>query len=235
MIERLQNIGAVLRYNLQILAANLWWTLVGPLVLAVITFIPLFLERQEFRPSQAAGLAEGLMPIIGAFICAHALDAELRRQADEVLRAKRKPFWRTLLLRLTLGLLVTFGFGLAALGIARIALGEFVLWKLFLAGVPSTLFLAMVGLIVALLVRNAILSMILPLMYWLMDYGLGWYFNPLLVLSSYKFYLWEAEGVMAPLTEAADWDWWWISKIALGVVAAGLFVAIMRQVGRTSS
>lgn len=233
MIERLQNIGAVLRYNLQILAANLWWTLVGPLVLTVITFVPLFLERQEFRPSKAAGLAEGLMPIIGAFICAHALDAELRRRADEVLRAKRKPLWRTLLLRLALGLLVSFGFGLAALGIARIALGEFVLWKLFLAGVPSTLFLAMLGLLVALWVRNAILSLILPLMYWLIDYGLGWYFNPLLALSGYKYLLWKAEGEMAPMTWFSDW--WWVSKIGLVVVAAGLFVAVMRQVGRTSS
>jgi hypothetical protein len=170
------------------------------------------------------------MPILGAFICAHVLDVELRQGADEVLRSKARPLWRTVALRTAVGLLVVLLFGLLALGAARLALGEFSLLRVWLAAIPPTLFFAMLGLLIAMRMRNALLSLILPLILWFMDFLASWFFNPLLSLSTYKYHLLSQQGEMSPFTLFADW--WWVSKVALGVVAAGLFVRVVTSLER---
>jgi hypothetical protein len=231
----MDNVRALMRYNLQIVAANTLWVLIIPLIFTVLSVGGLFLTdllnpHWTFHPSNAAGLAEGLMPILGAFICAHVLDVELRQGADEVLRSKARPLWRTVALRTAVGLLVVLLFGLLALGAARLALGEFSLLRVWLAAIPPTLFFAMLGLLIAMRMRNALLSLILPLILWFMDFLASWFFNPLLSLSTYKYHLLSQQGEMSPFTLFADW--WWVSKVALGVVAAGLFVRVVTSLER---
>ena len=230
----------LVRYNLQIVAANTLWILIIPLLFTVLATGGLFLRdfgdpHWTFQPANAAGLAEGLMPIIGAFICAHVLDVELRQGADEVLRSKARPLWRTVALRTTVGLLIVLLFGGLALGAARIALGPFSLWRVWLAAIPSTLFFAMLGLLIATRVRNALLNLVIPLFLWFLDYFASWLFNPLLSLSTYRNYLLSQKGAMeTPLdfTFTLFADWWWVSKVALILVAMVLFGRVVASLER---
>lgn len=231
----MDNWRALVRYNLQIVAANTLWVLILPLAFTVLTVGGMFLQsllepRWTFYPSRAAGLAEGLMPILGAFICSHVLDVELRQGADEVLRSKASPLWRTVVLRTLLGLGAVLLFGLLALTAVRLALGPFSLLRVWLAAVPSTLFLAMLGLLIAIHIQNALLSLMLPLLLWFMDFMASWFFNPFLSLSTYKYYLLSQQGERVPFVLFADW--WWVSKIGLGVVAVGLLVRIVTALER---
>jgi hypothetical protein len=226
---------ALVRYNLQIVAANTLWVWILPLVFTVLTVGGMFLQsllepRWTFHPSSAAGLAEGLMPLLGAFICAHVLDVELRQGADEVLRSKACPLGRTVVLRTLLGLGVVLGFGLLALTAVRLALGPFSVLRVWLAAIPSTLFFAMLGLLIAMRIQHALLSLVLPLILWFMDFLASWFFNPLLSLSTYKYYLLSQQGERLPFVLFADW--WWVSKIGLGVVAGGLLIRIVAALER---
>lgn len=231
----MDNLRALVRYNLQIVMANTLWVLILPLIFTVLTVGGLFLQallepRWTFYPSRAAGLAEGLMPILGAFICAHILDVELRQGAGEVLHAKAYPLWRTVALRTLLGLGVVLLFGLLGLGALRLALGEFSLVRVWLAALPSTLFLAMLGLLVAIRLQNALLSLILPLILWFLDFTASWFFNPLLSLSTYKYFLLRQQGEHSLFVLFADW--WWVSKIGLAVLAGALFLRTVTTLER---
>jgi hypothetical protein len=229
-------IGSV-RHNFKIVAPTLIIT--GYLVLALVGMVLFFQfrTRDTFSPAAAARLGEDLVPIIAAFFAAGVLDAEMKRGAHELLRSKFRPLWHTVGLRLGVAVGLALGVGallLAALhfGIRRVPVG-----MILLATAPPSLCLAAVSLWTRIRFGNAFIGYVVALAVWVsntmaaeLNRNLGISLNPLLTFTAYTDRLQAmAAGALATTPYV---DWWWINKLALLAVAAGVFFSITRRVDR---
>lgn len=227
---------ALLRHNLKIVLPTLLWT--GMLVAALVGLV-LFFQfrlRANFTPESAGSLAEQLVPLIAAFFCTGVLDAELKRGAHELLCSKRTPLWHTVVLRVFVALGIALAIGWAVLLALHLGIKRLPLGMLMLAAIPSALALAMVSLWTRIRMGHAFIGYIVALAIWLanvftgdlMGRLLGIPVNPLLTLTSYTDVL-HAQAA-GSLETTAYVDWWWVSKLALLVVSACLFIAVTRRV-----
>ena len=226
---------SLLRYNLKIVAPTLLWTGMLVTLLVGMVLFHQFRHADQFKPADAASLAEQLVPLIAAFFSAGVLDAELKRGAHELLRSKRSPLWVTVAYRLvvSVGLALLIGTGiLVALhfGIKRLPLG-----MLLLASLPTALTLALISLWTRVRFGNVFIGYVVAVAVWvanvitaLLVAGLGVQLNPLLNLSSYSDRLAAVEADALQTTPYVDW--WWVSKIALLLVSALVFWSVTRRV-----
>lgn len=226
---------ALLRYNLKIVAPTLIWT---GLIVALIVFLTVFHHFRtpdQFDLETAGSLAEQTIPVIAAFFSAGVLDWEMKRGAHELLCTKRKPLWQTVALRLLVTLLLALAIGEGMLlafhfGIKRLPLG-----MLFLASVPSTMFLALVSLWTRIRLGNAFVGYLVALGAWLtttvlqaISVAMNVPINPLFTLTAYSERLHAVNA--GALDTTAYVDWWWVSKIALVLLSALLLLSISRRV-----
>lgn len=231
---------ALLRYNLKIVLPTMLWTGILVALLVFVILFNTFRSPESFNAPSAGWYAEQLIPLIAAFFAAGVMDAEMKRGAHELLRAKRSPLWLTVLLRTGLSLVLALAVGwgmLAALhfGVKRIPLG-----MLLLASLPPALCLAMIALWTRIRFGNAFIGYMVALAIWLANFAIFLSLsasplrsfhiqvNPLLTMTSYSDRLFaEADGVLESTPYA---DWWWVSKIALTVVALLIFLSVTRRV-----
>lgn len=225
----------LLRYNLKIVAPTLLWTGVLVTLLVGMVLFNQFRNADQFKVTDAGSLAEHLIPLIAAFFSAGVLDAELKRGAHELLRSKRRPLWNTVAYRLaaSVGLALLIGTGvLCALhfGIKKLPLG-----MLLLASIPTALVMALVSLWTRIRFGNVFIGYMVALAVWvanvimaLMVAALGIQVNPLLNLNSYTDRLAAADAGALQTTPYVDW--WWVSKLALLVVASVVFWSVTRRV-----
>jgi hypothetical protein len=227
---------SLLRYNWQIVAPTMIWTGILVLVTLALILFSLFRDPTGVNAEAMASHAEQTIPLIAAFLAGGVLDAEMKRGAHELLRSKRRPLWHTVAYRLGvsvfLALLIGAGlFALVHFGIKKIPVG-----MLLLAATPPALCLGVVSLWTRIRLGNAFIGYMVALAVWLANVVLGLLrqlpfpitINPLLTMTSFTDRL-HAEAAGTLLTTPYV-DWWWVSKIALVVVAGGIFAGITRRV-----
>lgn len=228
-------IGLV-RYNLQIVAPTLLWTgiLVGLLVLLILAAH--FRNPSSFSDIAAAGFAEQTVPLIAAFFAGGVLDAEMKRGAHELLRAKRRPLWHTVAWRLGISVALALAVGAAALAVLHFGVKRVPLGWLLLSAVSPALALGTVSLWARIRFGNAFLGYVVALAIWVANVMVSLLqqlpftisINPLLTMSSFTERL-QAEARDALLSTPYA-DWWWVSKVALLVVALAVFAGTTRRV-----
>lgn len=225
----------LIRYNLKIVGPTLLWTGILVTLLVAMVLFHQFRNADAFKVSDAGSLAEHLVPVIAAFFSAGVLDAELKRGAHELLRSKRSPLWVTVAYRLAVSLGIALSIGAGILGVLHFGIQPLPVGKLLLAAVPTALVLAVVSLWTRVRFGNVFIGYMVAMAVWvanlltaLMVAALGVQVNPLLNLNSYTDRLMAIEAGTLQTTPYVDW--WWVSKMALLVVAAGVFWSVTRRV-----
>ena len=212
--------GALLRYNLRVLVFNNWWLVVFPIAVSQATVFWTIITNtpNEIAPVKTV---ETVTPLVAAFLCAHILSAEYRSRIGAILASKpidahKVVFWR---LAAAFGL-VFFLAGLSLLAF-NFGLGQFDMGRAFAASIPSTLFLGLLGLLFATLLRNPLAGFAAAACYWALDLPPGPPLHPFLSLRSYTNSLIAADLFgEQPLSEP-----WWMAKTALLIGAGILYVA----------
>jgi tetratricopeptide (TPR) repeat protein len=173
-----------------------------------------------FSTPRAVQTIELLAPILGAFLCAHALTAE-QDGVGELVFVRPVSSEKVLLLRLAL----IFGFVFAVLAPAFvlyvIGIDDFPLGMVILATLPSVLALSLLAMVLASTLRHPLLGFAGAGAFWALDLALGGYFNPLVSLHGYADY-----------TAGRDMSEQWIlNKTVLLAVSALLYVLQRRVLG----
>ncbi len=238
---------ASFRYNLQIVLPTLAWT--GILVILMVTLILFgqFRSTAAFTNERAVSLAEQIIPLIAAFFCAGVLDAEMTRGAHELLCVRPKPLWHTVAHRLFAAMVVSLVVGWGMLLVLYLGVRKFDLGIALLVSLPSSICLAVVSLWTRIRLGNAFVGYTAALALWLGNMvvggtsalpgfqfnplrNFGVHFNPLFTFSSYTDRVAAMEAGALETTPYVDW--WWVSKLALLVFSAFVFVSITRRVER---
>jgi tetratricopeptide (TPR) repeat protein len=177
-------------YNLRILLGNSYWLIVAPVAAAQLVLFWNMATATLFSPVRAAQTIELLAPILGAYLCAHALAPE-QAGVRELVFARPVSLEKVLLVRLS----VMFAFVLAVLAPAMVVyhfgIKAFPLGLTVLAGLPSLLFLSVLAMSVATAAQAPLLGLAAAAAYWALDLGVGSYFNPLFTLHGFADYLAE--------------------------------------------
>jgi tetratricopeptide (TPR) repeat protein len=209
---------SLLRYNFRVLMFGNWWLLVFPLAASQLTVFWNIIT-QRFYASLPARSVEMVTPLLAAFLSAHLLSAEYRAGMGAILATKPVHIGKVVLLRLAvvLGLVWT----LAGLSLAAYYNGmehyEYV--RPALAGAASSLFLALLALTFATLLRHPLAGFGVAALYWAMDLPPGPAINPYLSLTSLSFSLLPPEPMtLNPLPGS-----WWAAKLALAAGALLLY------------
>lgn len=226
---------SLLRYNLKIVAPTLIWTGILVTLLVGMVLFHQFRHADQFKVADAGSLAEHLVPLIAAFFSAGVLDAELKRGAHELLRARRKPLWHTVAYRLAVSVGLALLIGVGVLGAIHFGIRRLPLGMLLLAALPTALALALVSLWTRVRFGNVFIGYVVAVAVWvanvitaLMVAALGVQLNPLLNLNSYTDRLTAIETDALLTTPYVDW--WWVSKLALLLVAGVIFWSVTRRV-----
>jgi len=210
-------------YNLRILLGNSYWLVVTPVAAAqLVLFWNMAMGAATlFSPVKAAQTIEILAPILGAFLCAHALAPE-QAGVRELVVARPVSLEKILLVRLS----AMFAFVLAlmtpAILIYYFGIKTFPLGVTMLAGVPSLLFLSMLAMAVATGTHQPLLGLAVAAAYWVLDLVVGSQFNPLVTLHGFADYL-----ANRPMS-----DQWVLSKIILLVLAGLVYLWNRRMLVR---
>ena len=211
-------------YNIRILIGNTYWLVVTPIVTAQLVIFWNMATSSLFSPTRAAQTIELLAPILGAFLCAHALAPE-QDGVGELVFARPLSFEKVLLLRLA----VICGFVLAVLApasiIYQVGIPNFPLGLALLAGLASMLFLSVLAMAVASGTRHPLLGLGAAGLFWALDGTVGGYFNPLVSLHSFADHLADQ-----PMSEQ-----WVVNKLVLIGLAALLYLWTRQILGRPAS
>lgn len=232
---------ALLRYNWKIVAPTMLWTGILVLVTVALILFGLFRNPADVSAESAASLAEQTLPLIAAFLGGGVLDAEMKRGAHELLRSKRRPLWHTVAYRLGLSVLLALLIGMGMFLLIHFGIRKIPVGMLLLAAIPPSLCLGVLSLWTRIRLGNAFIGYMVALSVWLANVmidlvrgslvaraGFVLTINPLFTLTSYGDRL-RAEATGTLLTTPYV-DWWWVSKGALLVVAAFIFLGITRRV-----
>ena len=197
-------------YNLRILLGNSYWLIVTPVAAAQLVLFWNMATATLFSSVRAAQTIEEVAPLLGAFLCAHALAPE-QAGVRELVVARPVSLERILLVRLS----AMFAFVLALMTPAMLiyffGIKVFPLGLTVLAGLPSLLFLSMLAMAVATGTRQPLLGLAVAAAYWVLDLVVGSQFNPLVTLHGFSDHL-----ANRPMS-----DQWAVSKIIL-IALAGL-------------
>jgi tetratricopeptide (TPR) repeat protein len=168
-----------------------------------------------FSPVRAAQTIELLAPLLGAYLCSHALAPE-QAGVQELVFVRPVSLEKVLLVRLA----AMFAFVLAvlvpALVIYQFGIKAFPLGLTLLAGLPSMLFLSILAMAIASATRNPLIGLGVAAAFWVLDLAAGTYFNPIITLHSY------ADSVAS--RPMAISDQWVLSKLLMLVLAGLLYL-----------
>lgn len=96
----MDNLRTLFRYNARVLLANSYWLLIIPVVASQLVIFWHMAIASLVTPATVARTCELVIPLLGAFLAAHALAPEQRYRVDEITFARPVPFTRTIILRL---------------------------------------------------------------------------------------------------------------------------------------
>ena len=208
-------------YNLRIIVGNTYWLAVTPVVATQLVIFWSMATSSLFSATRAAQTIELLAPILGAFLCAHALAPE-QDGVGELVFVRPLSLEKVLLLRLAM----IFAFVLALLiplfVICAIGIDDFPLGLAILAALPSMLFLSTLALAVASTTRHPLLGLAAASFLWALDSATGGYYHPLLSLHRFADHLADR-----PMSEQ-----WVTSKLLLLLMAVACYLWGRRLLGR---
>jgi hypothetical protein len=163
--------------------------------------------------------------LLAAFLSAHLLTAEYQSRIGAILASKPIDIGKVVLLRLVVVMGLVWALGALSLAGYYFWLGPYDVVSAALAGIVSTLFLAMLSLTFATLFRNPLTGFAVAALYWALDLPPGPPINPLFTLKSLTAVHLAKETVFGLVT-----DKWWIPKIALLIGAILLYFLHARLV-----
>lgn len=225
----MDNLRTLFRYNARVLLANSYWLLIIPIVASQLVVFWHMAIASLVTPATVARTCELVIPLLGAFLAAHALAPEQRYRVDEITFARPVPFTRTIILRLLALYSLLVILAVLMMYVYRAGLKVDVeLGDVLLAGVPSTLFLSLLSLSFAAAWRSPALGVGAALLYWIADAWKGSALNPLLSLYGYASWL-DNEKAEDGRVE------WLVSKALLCVLGLGLILLVSRGLQRPAS
>src|SRR6266496_640967 len=143
-----------------------WWLLVFPIAASQLTvFWALITQRSS--PTLPASSAEMLSPLIAAFLAAHLLSAEYQSNIGPIVASKPIDIGKVVFMRLIVVFALVWTLGLLSLVAFYFGMGHFNFLMTALAGLPSTLFLAMLALTFATLFRHPLAGFAVAALYWM--------------------------------------------------------------------
>jgi len=211
-------------YNLRILLGNTYWLVVTPVVATQLVIFWNMATSSLFSATRAAQTIELLAPILGAFLCAHALAPE-QDGAGELVFVRPLSLEKVLLLRLAMIFGFVFAILVPAFVIYSIGIGGFPLGLVMLAALPSMLFLSALAMAVASATRHPLLGLGAAGAFWALDFATGGYYNPVLTLHRFADHLADQ-----PMSEQ-----WVLSKLLLLVLAVACYLWNRRLLGRPAA
>lgn len=202
-------------YNIRILLGNSYWLIVTPVAAAQLVLFWNMATAGLGTPARAAQTIELLAPILGAYLCAHALAPE-QAGVRELVFVRPVSLEKVLLVRLGVMFAFVFVVLVPALAIFQWRLKAFPMGLTLLAGVPSTLFLSVLAMALASAARNPLVGLGVAGAYWVLDFVGGTYFNPLVSLHSFSDYVAKRPLAMS--------DYWAYSKLLMLGLAVLLYL-----------
>lgn len=225
----MDNLRTLFRYNARVLLANSYWLLIIPVVASQLVIFWHMAIASLVTPATVARTCELVIPLLGAFLAAHALAPEQRYRVDEITFARPVPFTRTIILRLLALYSLLVILAVLMMYVYRAGLKiDVELGDVLLAGVPSVLFLSMLSLAFAAAWRSPALGIGAALLYWIADAWKGSALNPLMSLYGYATWLQHEK----PEDERLEWV---ASKAILTVLALVLIFVVTRGLQRPAS
>jgi hypothetical protein len=215
--------NSLLRYNVRILLGNTVWLLVVPIASSQLIVIWQMALATTFNEVVAAKTSELLASLWAALLCAHVLAQEYRSQLSEITFSKPISVNRIVLMRLAaifcvVGVLITLTLAAYTLWLQQ----PFDFFPVLFAGIPSTLFLGMMALLLTAMWRNPMMGFGAAAIYWALDWVNGMSLNPLFTLHSFA----ESKTVN-PLAQL-----WMVNKVVLLITTVVLYLAHGRIVAR---
>src|SRR5262245_55539559 len=138
------NQSTLFRYNFRVLMLNNWWLLVFPLAVSQLSvFWNVLIQR--FSPDLPAKSLEMVTPLLGAFLGAHLLSAQYRSRIGAVLASRPVNIGKIVVMRLIVLLALVCGLAWLSLQAHYFWMEPFNQVPIFLACIPSTLFLTMLA------------------------------------------------------------------------------------------
>lgn len=215
----LDNTWALLRYNFRVLMLNNWWLLVFPIAVSQLSVFWNVVTVDKLKMWLPAQSAERITPLLAAFLGAHLLSAEYRSRIGAVLASRPVNIGKIVVMRLGVMLAVVWGLAWLSLQAYATWLEPYDTAPVYLACIPSTLFLAMLSLTFATIFRNSLAGFGIAAIYWALDLPPGAPLNPLMSLQS----LTSLYSVLDDVERRAILEPWWIAKYVLLAAAVLLY------------
>ncbi len=214
--------ATLITYNLRVVLFNNWWLLVFPIAVSQLSVF-WYIVTQKFSPGLPTTSAEMITPLLAAFLAVHILSAEYQSRVGAILASKPVHIGKVVLARLGAVFALVWLLELLSLSAFYFGMEPYDLGGAFLASIPSTVFLALLALTFATLLRHPLAGFGIAALYWALNLPPGPPMNAYFGLHSYASY------VGAPkLSFNLNITPWWVSKILL-LVAAVLLYALHRR------
>ncbi len=214
---RFMSTGALVRYNFRVLVFNNWWLVVFPLAASQLSVF-WYIITQKFTPALPAQCAEIVSPLLAAFLSAHVLTAEYQSRIGAIVASKPVNIGKVVLMRLAVVMGLVWFLGLLSLLAFYYGMSPYDIPTTAIAGFASTIFLAMVALIFATLLRNPLAGFGIAALYWALDLAPGPPIHALFSLRALTISLAEGDPLSGgPIIP------WWCSKIILVAAAIVLY------------
>ena len=212
------NSFTLVRYNFRVMIHHNWWLLVIPLATSQLTVF-WNLITQRFYPALPAQTVELVSPLLAAYLGAHLLSAEYRSGIGGILASKPVDIGKVVLMRLIVALGLVWTLGGLSLVAYYFGLEPYPILMPALAGMVSSLFLALFALTFATLFRNALAGFAVAALYWVLDLPPGPPLHPYMSLRS----LTSSFPLPGMTAQQSFTQTWWAVKLVLLIGAAALY------------
>ncbi len=211
-------------YNLRILVGNTYWLVVTPLAASQLVVFWQMAVARSLTDARGALTIELLAPIVGAFLCAHALAPE-QDGVGELVFVRPLSLEKVLLIRLAMIFAFVYVILIPACVVFELTIPNFPVAMTLLAAFPSTLFLSALAMALASATRQPLLGITGAAVFWAFDFATAGYWNPLFSLHRFADHL--ADRPMA--------EQWALGKALLLAAAAACYLWNRRLLGRPPS
>ncbi|MFB3882481.1 MAG: tol-pal system YbgF family protein [Armatimonadota bacterium] len=213
--------GSLWAYNVRILLANSYWLIVTPVAAAQLVLFWNMAVVSSTGVVSAVQTIELLAPILGAFLCAHVLLPE-QGKVGELVFVRPVSLERVLVLRIAAAFAFVLIVVSPVLYFYHAKVDGFPLGAALLAALPPLLFLSVLALAAASVLRHPLFGFAVAGAFWTLDLATGGYYNALVSLHSFADSL--ADKPMS--------DLWLTNKLVLTALAAVVYLWLRSRLGQ---
>jgi len=220
-VSEARNRQGIWAYNVRILLGNSYWLIVTPIAAAQLVLFWNMAIVSSSSPPFAVRTIELLAPILGAFLCAHALAPE-QGKVGELVFVRPVSLERVLMLRMAAILVFVLIAMSPVLIFYSVKVEAFPLAATVLTAIPPMLFLSVLALAAASALRQPLFGFAAAGAFWAVDLATGGYYNQLFTLGSFADLLGGR-----PMS-----DLWVMNKVLLVGMAAVVYLWLRRRLGQ---